>query len=231
MLASYFPFLLLIGMPILVIAFVSDGVVGGPTRLVPGLATMFGLFGVTVVGMVFFRDHGWNTWNRLRASPATPTQVLVGKALPLLVLFIAQQLVLLVIGWAFFGMPWRGGIPETALLVVAIVAVETSLGMLIVAFCNTIEQLAVWGYLTALLMVGFGGALAPLSRMPEWVQTAAPASPVYWMERGFDVVLTGDRTFGDLLISVAVLAAMSTCGLVVTARCYRFDAPKGYFPQ
>lgn len=230
-LRAYFPFLLLIVMPVIVISFVSRGVVGGPAHTVPSLAAMFGLFGMTLVGLAFFRDHGWHTWDRLRASPLHARQIMLGKALPLVVLFFVQQIILLFVGWAFFGMPWRGDLAAAALLILAIVAVEVSFGMLVVTFCRTVEQIAVAGYLSALLMVGFGGALAPLSRLPGWAVALAPVSPVYWMEKGFRVLVVGDRPTGDLLVSVGVLFGFATVAALLAVRCYRFDEQKSYFPQ
>ena len=99
------PLLLLIGMPVVLLSFLSDGLVGGPAHAVPGLDAMFGFFGLAVAGLAFFRDHGWGTWDRLRASPASSTEVMLGKSLPLVVLLLIQQVVLLLLGWAFFDMP------------------------------------------------------------------------------------------------------------------------------
>jgi ABC-2 type transport system permease protein len=229
MFADPFPFLLLLAMPIVLLSFLSQGLVGGPAHTVPGLAAMFGLFGMAVVGLAFFRDHGWNTWDRLRASPAGPAQVMLGKVLPLLVLLVVQQALLLFLGWAFFDMPWSGSIAAAAILVGAIVAVEASLGMLLVTVCRTIDQLAVCSYLGALALAGFGGALAPLERLPDWVNTVAPASPVYWMGKGFRVVVVADRPLSDLLIASAVLLGFAAVGTVVTSWRYRFDARKTYF--
>jgi ABC-2 type transport system permease protein len=227
--ADPFPFLLLIAMPIVLLSFISKGLVGGPAHTVPGLAAMFGLFGMAVVGLAFFRDHGWNTWSRLRASPAGPVEVMLGKTLPLLVLLVIQQVALLLLGWAFFGMPWHGSVAAAALLIAAIVAAEASLGMLLVTICRTIDQLAVASYLGALVLAGFGGALAPSSRLPGWADKVAPVSPVYWMEKGFRVVVVADRPLSELLTSCAVLAGFALGAAAITVWRYRFDAQKTYF--
>lgn len=229
LLADPFPILLLVAMPLVVLAFLAKGLVGGPAHSVPGLAAMFGLFGLAVVGLAFFRDHGWGTWDRLRTSPAHPAEVMAGKALPLVVLLIVQQAVLLFVGWRFFDMPWNGSVAAAVPLVVAIVTVEAALAMLLVTVCATINQLAVLSYLGALLLAGLGGALTPVQSLPGWVQDIAPASPVYWMLKGFEVVIGGRRGTGELVAAVAVLLAFATAAAAVTAWRYRFDARKSYF--
>jgi ABC-2 type transport system permease protein len=229
MLADPFPILLLIAMPLVVLTFLARGLVGGPAHSVPGLTAMFGLFGLAVVGLAFFRDHGWATWQRLRASPAHPAEIMVGKALPLILLLLLQQVVLLAAGRWFFDMPWHGSLAAAGLLASAIVTVEATLGMLLVTLCTTINQVAVLSYLGALLLAGLGGALAPVSTLPGWVQTIAPASPVYWMLKGLDVVISGHGRSGDLIASIAMLMAFATTAAAITAWRYRFDAEKSYF--
>lgn len=229
MAAAYIPVLFLIGMPLLIVFFLSRAQIGGPGYSIPGLSAMCGLFGAAVVGLVFFRDHGWRTWDRLRSSPATPMHILVGKALPLICLFIVQQALLLFTGWALFGMPWNGDPVAAALLVLAIVACEASYGMLLVSMCRTVEQLSAICYLCALIMAGIGGALAPPERLPDWINTLAPISPVFWMERGFQSVILGSRPPGDLWIAVLVLFAYAFCGAAVAVRRYRIEAEKSVF--
>jgi ABC-2 type transport system permease protein len=225
---STFPYLLLIVMPLLLTSFLSRGQLGGPSQSVPGMQIMFGLFGVVCVGLAFFRDHGWNTWDRLRAGPVSPLEVILGKVTPLVTLFALQQVVLLLAGWALFGMPWRGNVAATGLLIAAMVSVEASLGLLTVAFCRTVEELTVAGYIGAIVLAGIGGAIAPLERLPGWMEALAPASPVYWMGRGFQAVI-GDHPVGDVMLPVSVLLVFSCCmGLIALWR-FRFDSKKEYF--
>ena len=223
------PFILLIGIPIVFLAFMSKGVVGGPAQSVPGLVAMFGMFGIPVIGLAFFRDHGWNTWDRLRASPARPAEVLAGKVLPLLALLFAQQAVLLLVGHELFSMPWRGSVAQAALLIGVLVLAEAALAMLIVSVCRSVDQLTALAYLGALLLGGFGGGLAPLSRLPDWVNDVAPASPVYWALRGLRVVVRHDVPTSHLFVAVGVLGAFAAGAGLLTAWRFRFDEPKRYF--
>jgi ABC-2 type transport system permease protein len=161
-------------------------------------------------------------------SPARPTEVILGKSIPLVVLFLLQQAILLVLGRVFWGMPFRGSVIEAVVLIVVLVAVEVAFGMLLVTICSTINQVAVFSYLGALLLAGFGGALTPVSQLPRWVQHIAPASPVYWALKGFGVVVAG--TSASFLKSVVVLLAFAAGAGALTLWRYRFEEPKTYFP-
>jgi ABC-2 type transport system permease protein len=63
-----------------------------------------------------------------------------------------------------------------------------ALGMFITSICSTVKQLSAAGNLGAVLVAGFGGAIAPLSSLPEWMSCVAPFTPNYWAMRGFNTI-------------------------------------------
>ena len=67
----------------------------GTAQAASGMAVMFSLFALKVVGAGILQERTWHTWDRLRASPARPGEVLLGKAVPTLGVLIVQQTVIL----------------------------------------------------------------------------------------------------------------------------------------
>ena len=55
--------------------------------------------------VAFFREHGWGTWDRLRSSPATASEILFGKLLPSVGLGILQIGVVVAVGFAATAFP------------------------------------------------------------------------------------------------------------------------------
>ena len=53
-----FPLFVLIGMPGVLLFFVTDAIIGGPAHSVPALASLFALMGTGSMGFSFFREHG-----------------------------------------------------------------------------------------------------------------------------------------------------------------------------
>lgn len=229
MVVDPFPILLLILMPLVLASFLSGGLIGGAGQAIPGLAALFGFFSLSVTGFAFYREHGWNTWERLRASPASPLEVVAGKCLPLAVMFLVQQAFLLMFGWLVFDMPWRGSVAAGAVMVVVIVLTELSLGLLVMAACQTLNQLNAVAYLGALLLAGLGGALAPVWALPQWVRHIAPASPVYWALQGLRRIALDGGSFADIGRPVAVLVSVTVVATAISLRRYRHDERKKYF--
>ncbi len=62
------------------------------------VALRFAFLNTALVGTLFFREHAWGTWDRLRASSASTMDIALGKVLPLCVCQLAQLGVLFLAG-------------------------------------------------------------------------------------------------------------------------------------
>lgn len=220
---------LLIVIPCVLLAFFAQGIVGGPARAVPGIAALFGFFGLSAIGLAFYRDHGWMTWDRLRASGTRPVSIVTGKLIPLAVVFLAQYAVLFPLSVGVFGLTFHGSVLGAALVAVALVAVELGLGLLLSVVCSGVNQLNALASIAALLLVGVGGALSPVESFPAWVQAIAPVSPVYWSLEGFRSVITEHGGVGNVLRPVGILVAMAIACFVVSAIFYNHEKRKSFF--
>ena len=229
LLVDPWPFVLIVGMPLALVPFLTGGLLGGTVTAIPGLTALFGFLGISAIGLAFFRDHGWLTWNRLRVSGVPIRSVVIGKSLPLLVIFVAQQVLLLLVGWSLLGMPWRGSLVAGALLVLTVAVTEVSLGLLITAYATSIQQVIAFTNLGGLLLAGFGGALGPLTVMPDWIQRVSPVSPVYWALKGLRGVIALGWDIEQVAQPLAILCGFCAIAILLTFRRYRHDESKRFF--
>lgn len=153
----------LIGMPLILIVFAKNGMKNGVAQAVPGIATLFSFFIVGFLGFAFFRDHGWGTWERLRVSGIEITSLVVGKALPFILLGFAQLIFLFTIGWAALGLPLTGSPLALALVALTTSICTVSMGLLLVAITPSIQRLSIISNLSAVVLGGVGGAFSPSS--------------------------------------------------------------------
>ena len=189
----------------------------GAELVVPGMAVMFAFFGVAFIGTAFFTEHEWGTWQRLRASRAGSLEIVMTKILPPAALMLGQLVLLFLVGTLLFGMPIHGSLAGVALMMLASISLLVALSMLFVAVAKTVNQLSALVQMTAMILPGLGGALAPVDVLPDWARLIAPASPAYWMLQGFRaVVLEGrglDATFGPAVITLAFSAAAAAIAI------------------
>jgi ABC-2 type transport system permease protein len=184
----------------------------GTDQAVVGVLVMFSLLGMSVVGNAVFTERVWHTLERLRATPASPAVLLLGKAVPVLLLVLAQQVVILGMGIAVLGLP----VPDLGLLTLAILFWAVALlccGGAIATLVRSYGELSAAVDIGGALCTVLAGALVPLSAMPPWARQLAPASPGYWAARGLHGALAGQR--GVVLSSAAVLAGVAVLGATV----------------
>ncbi|WP_460406467.1 ABC transporter permease [Actinophytocola sediminis] len=177
----------------------------GAEQAVPGMAVMFLFFLVSTTGFAVFREHGWHTWDRLRASAARPVELLAARMVIPVVTAILQLAVVFGLGAALFDLRVTGSYPALVLVGVALALNVVLVGMALVAVCTTIAQLTVLANVLALVFAGLGGALTPLSTLPDWAGPLAPAVPSYWAMHGFSTVILHGGDLGSVLVPTGVL--------------------------
>ncbi len=224
--------LLMMGLmkPLFGLSLQADGFVGanGAEQAVPGMAAMFVTFTGSFAGFTFFREHGWHTWDRLRASQATTPDIMVGKLAPTMTIAVAQMVALFALGVALFDLVIVGSLAALSMIVIGFSLAMLSFGMAITSLSRTSLQLNTYVNLAGIVFAGVGGALVPITVLPEWVQSAGRFTPTYWAMDGFlDVILAG-AGIADVVVPTLVLLGFSAIFTAVTALRFRFEESKVY---
>ncbi|MGH8894291.1 MAG: ABC transporter permease [Actinomycetes bacterium] len=205
------------------------GDANGSEFAVPAMAVGFAAFGVGYSGFTFFRDHGWGTWDRLRATPASSVDIMIGKVLPSVGVTFVQLALLFVLGGPLFGLRVTGSWSALFLLVAVVALTLSAFGMLVTAITRTMNQLNAVGSVGGMAMAMLGGAWVPVATMPGWAQAIAPALPTYWAMEGFrDVILEG-KGMSHVVVPVLVMVGFGLLYAVVAAARFRFEDTKVYF--
>jgi ABC-2 type transport system permease protein len=213
------PMLVTLVMPVVLAAFLVPGAkaqlrlagytaANGSEQVIPGVAVMFAFLGTQLVGTLFFREHAWGTWDRLRTSSATTLDILVGKSAPLFVVQLAQFALLLAAGRMLFGYH-----PTGSLLALAIVA--TCFVAMLVAIFSTMDLALVLGNLGGMVMAGLGGALAPVSALPHWAQVIAHLTPAYWALDALRAITLDHAGLPDIITAVSVILGFAVAFTLV----------------
>ncbi len=198
----------------------------GAEQVVPGQAVMMAFFIVSLTTFAFFSEFGWMTWDRLRSSPATSSEIVLGKAIPRVAMVVAQLIVVLGAGVFLFDLDIRGNALALAPLIVSFSLTLVLLGVSVTAVCRTAQQANSFGFVGMVLFGAIGGALVPFSVLPQWARTLAPATPTYWAMRGFRSVILDGRGLGAMFAPLAALTAMSALFAIVALLRLRFDETK-----
>jgi ABC-2 type transport system permease protein len=231
------PIMVLVVFPIITMAFLKPAFraalqqsgfrhANGAEQVVPGQAVIGAFFVVSLMTFAFFSEFTWMTWDRLRASPATSLEIVLGKAIPRVAMVLAQFVIVLGAGVALFGLHISGSVLALVPLVVAFSLALVLLGVAVTAVCRTAQQANTFAYVGLVLFGAIGGALVPFNVLPRWAKTIAPATPTYWAMRGFRSVVLSGGGLGATAAPVAALGAMTVVFAAVSLRRLRFDEAK-----
>jgi ABC-2 type transport system permease protein len=201
----------------------------GSEFAVPGMAVAFAAFGVGYAGFTFFRDHGWGTWDRLRASPASAVDIMIGKVTPTVLVTVVQLGLLFLLGGPLFGLSISGSVVALAVLIVVLALCLSAFGMLITALSRTMNQLNAIGSIGGVAMAMLGGAWVPVDVMPGWAQAIAPILPTYWAMQGFEDVILQGAGLTQVVTPIVIIAAFGLLFAVLSAWKFRFEDSKVYY--
>lgn len=198
----------------------------GAEFIVPGATVLFSGFMVGNIGFGIFREHGWGTWERLRSSPLSTTELMVGKAVVPMLVSGFQLSALLGGGALLLGLDLRGSVFAYVAVAAALAVVQVALGFMLLSLCRSVIQLNALSNAGAMLLGGLGGAVAPVELLPDWAEAIAPVTPTYWAMRGFRAVTMDGGGMAEVVLPIAVLAGFAALFVAVAVNRFQVEATK-----
>lgn len=178
--------------------------------LVPSYTVMFAFFLVLTFGWMFVAERRQGTLKRLLAAPLSPTQIMVGKMMPCLLMSLVQGLFLLGAGWLVFGMSW-GPQPLWLLPVVFCTSLAAvGMSLLVATLARSETQVAIFGSLLVLGLALVSGCVLPRALMPDTLKTVSRFTPHAWaLDAYSQLLLSGTPNYQVVLTSCGVLTGFS----------------------
>lgn len=197
-------------MPMVLMIFLKPlyvrAVEGGSTQVVTGLLVMFSVFAIAIAGSSILVERNWQTWDRLRSSRPSSTELLLGKTIPIFVVMVTQQSVLLLYGCLVIGLPVPRSLGLVVLAIVVWAFALLAFGAALATVVRSMGELSAISDVGALTLSSLGGALVPLSLLPGWAQALAHVSPGYWALSILQAAVRGDGH--AMLLPAAVLLSL-----------------------
>ena len=146
---------------------------------------------LTTLAIVREKESG--TIQQIYASPLTGIEFITGKLIPYTVIAFIQLLMVVFVGFYWFGLPFEGSLAFLLAAGLIYVFCTVGIGLFISTIVNT-QLAAVLIAMVATLMPAtlFSGFVFPIFGMPDWVQLYTRFFPArYFVELSRGVVLKG----------------------------------------
>jgi ABC-2 type transport system permease protein len=174
-----------------------------------------------VASLGIARERELGTLEQLMVTPLRSSELIIGKALPVLVVSYLNFLLMLFLVVYVFKVPMRGS--WTLLLAIAFfyLLIEMVWGLAISAISNTQMQALLLAFMLMMVEVVFSGYAFPVENMPPLLRQLANFVPIkHWLLvlRGILLKGAGVEVFWRELVSLALLGLVINIGTILFLR-------------
>lgn len=141
-----------------------------------GVLVMFVTLLVTALSIARERELG--TFDQLLVSPCTPTEIILTKLVPALLIGSALGLFMAAAAFFGFGVPFTGSFPLLCCSLLLFIVSNVGLGLMISSLCSTQQQAILGTFATGVPAVLMSGFATPVENMPQMLQWIAEILPL-----------------------------------------------------
>ncbi len=191
-------------------------------NIVPGLmGVVLTMTMVVITSLAMTRERERGTMENLLVMPAHPTEVLIGKIVPYVLVGYVQVFLILAAARFLFHVPIVGNLG--LLLVVTLVFITANLAMGIMFSTlagNQLQavQMAFFFFLPSLLLSGF---MFPFRGMPQWAQVIGEMFPLTHFLRIVRGILLKGNGPADVAGQLWQIALFAVVALTIGVKRYR----------
>jgi ABC-2 type transport system permease protein len=171
------------------------------------------------------REREQGTFDQLLVTPLTPSQILIGKALPAMLIGMLQSTIIFLIILFWFQIPMSGSVWLLYLGLFMFTAATVGIGLSISAIALTMQQAMLYAFMLIMPMMLLSGLMTSVRNMPEALQIATYVNPLRF---GVDLVrrvyLEG-AGFSDVAFDFVPLLAIAAVTLPLAAWLFRNRLP------
>lgn len=155
-------------------------------NFMPGLIASLSLLQTLLLSALSVaREREQGTFDQLLVTPLSPGEIMIGKALPPMMIGLVQStLVLLVTRW-WFHIPMAGSPLTLYLGLVCFIVAGVGIGLSISALSASMQQAMLYTFVLLMPMMLLSGLTTPVASMPRALQIATLVNPLRF---GVDLV-------------------------------------------
>ncbi|MCP4416726.1 MAG: ABC transporter permease [Chloroflexi bacterium] len=183
------------------------------------MALMLEFVVLLFAALAFSRERELGTLEQLLVMPFSSMEIIIGKAIPVLLIGFVDFILMLTMVYFAFSVPIRGSLPLLLLLASGYLLVELGKGMVISVLSRSQHQAFLMVMMVGLTDFMFTGYAAPVESMPKLLQWVANFIPAHhWLAILRGIMLKG----AGLDVLWPHVLALAGLGLVIGTFSLRF---------
>ena len=191
-------------------------------NIVPGLmGVILTMTMVMITGLAITRERERGTMENLLSMPTRPSEVLIGKIVPYVLVGYIQIAVILIAASFLFHVPMEGSIMLLGVVALVFIAANLAMGITFSTIAkNQLQavQMTFFFFLPSILLSGF---MFPFRGMPRWAQMLGEVLPLTHFLRIVRGILLKGNGIADVSLQLWQLALFALVALTIGIKRYR----------
>lgn len=184
-----------------------------------GMITMMMTMMLTAMSVAREREEG--TFDQLLVTPFRPTEIMIGKALPAMMVGVMQSTLILLVAQLWFQIPFAGTYPMLYMGLILFVTASVGIGLFISSIAGNMQQAMIGSFVLVMPFMLLSGLTAPVGNMPAALQYFTLINPLrYAISITHQVYLEG-AGIAQLLPELLALVAIAAVTLPFAAWMFR----------
>jgi ABC-2 type transport system permease protein len=161
--------------------------------MIPSLVVMLTLNqALLLTAMSVAREREQGTFDQLLVTPFRPVEIMIGKALPSMLIALVQATNALLVARLWFRIPFAGSLATLYLALVVFALATVGIGLFVSSMAATMQQAMVYSFVLIMPFGLLSGLTTPVSSMPKILQSVMLINPLrYAIEISQRVYLEG----------------------------------------
>jgi ABC-2 type transport system permease protein len=148
-------------------------------NILPGLIASLSMIQTLMLSALSVaRERENGTFDQLLVTPFTPTEIMIGKAIPTITIGLVQSTIVLLVALLWFEIPMAGSLITLYTGLAFFTLASVGLGLSISAVSVNMQQAMLYTFMLIMPLILLSGLATPVRNMPHFLQVATLINPL-----------------------------------------------------
>jgi ABC-2 type transport system permease protein len=148
-------------------------------NLLPGLIASLSMIQTLMLSALSVaRERENGTFDQLLVTPFSPMEVMIGKAIPSIMIGLTQSTIVMMVALFWFKIPMAGSLVTLYTGLTLFTVASVGLGLSISAVSANMQQAMLYTFMLIMPLILLSGLATPVRNMPEFLQIATLINPL-----------------------------------------------------
>lgn len=191
-------------------------------NMIPSLiGTITMMMTMILTAMSVAREREAGTFEQLLVTPFRPYEIMIGKALPSMLVGLTQATSILLIAQLWFRIPFAGSYFVLYLSLIEFLAASVGIGLFISSIARNMQQAMIGSVIVMMPFMLMSGLTTPIMNMPEALQRLTAVNPLRYAISMTRQIYLEAAGVGQLLPEMLALLAIAAVTLPIAAWMFR----------